>query len=392
MSAPVRPTAAPPRHDLLRASRFDWVLIFAALALSVLGCVLIASAGIGAGDGTGPARRQLLAVLLSLLIAYAITRVEARSLRAWTPALYVVSLLALLLPYTPAGVSIAGARAWVALPIGFTIQPSEFAKLALVCALATTLAGRPRDGAVPNAAVVRALALAALPLAIVLVGNDTGTAMIMTGIVAAVMVVAGVSWRWLAGLAAVTAVVAGAAIALGVLADYQMQRLLSFLDPTADPYGAGLNTLQARIAVGSGGIAGRGLLAGPQTQGGFVPVNDSDFVFSVAAEELGLLGSLIVLLLIATIVWRGLRIAADASDMFGRLVAVGVVAWFGLQAFENIGMNLGVMPVTGVTLPFVSYGGSSMIAAWLGIGLLQLVRLRSSGGAPARLGHTRRGP
>lgn len=373
-----RPRPTLHRRDRLQAARMDWVLIAAALALSLLGCALIASAGSATAVGTSGAKRQLIAILVAVVLAYAVTRLEPRSLRAWTPALYLISIAALLLPYSPMGVSIAGARAWVALPLGFTVQPSEFAKLALIAALAATLATGPRDEVIGNDTVVRALAIAGLPLAIVLVGNDTGSAMIISGIVAVVMVVAGVSWKWLAGLAATGVVVATGAIGLGLLADYQMQRLLSFLDPTADPYGAGLNTIQARIAVGSGGLTGRGLFDGPQTQGGFVPVNDSDFVFSVAAEELGLLGALLLLGLLAVILWRGLSIAFDSRDMFGRLIAVGVVAWFGIQAFENIGMNLGVTPVTGVTLPFVSYGGSSMIAAWLGIGLLQLVRLSSN--------------
>lgn len=369
------------RGDRRHAARIDWVLVAAASGLSLLGCALISSAGAGTDAGSGPAKRQVVAVLVSMVLAYGVTRLEPRALRAWTPVLYLASIVGLLLPFSPIGVSIAGAHAWVALPLGFTVQPSEFAKLALICALAATLAGGMRDETVPRDKVVRALAQAALPLAIVLVANDTGTAMIMTGIVAIVMVVAGVSWQWLAGLAAAGIAAATAAVTFGLLADYQMQRLLSFLDPTADPYGAGLNTIQARIAVGSGGVVGRGLYAGPQTQGGFVPVNDSDFVFSVAAEELGLLGGLLLLTLLVVILWRGLSIAFASRDMFGRLIAVGVVAWFGVQAFENVGMNLGVTPVTGVTMPFVSYGGSSMIAAWLGIGLLQLVRLTSM---PAR--------
>lgn len=373
-----RPRPTLHRRDRLQVARMDWVLIAAALALSLLGCALVASAGSATAVGTSGAKRQLIAILVAVVLAYAVTRLEPRSLRAWTPALYLISIAALLLPYSPMGVSIAGARAWVALPLGFTVQPSEFAKLALIAALAATLATPPRDEVIGNDTVVRALAIAGLPLVIVLVGNDTGSAMIISGIVAVVMVVVGVSWKWLAGLGATGVVVATAAIGLGLLADYQMQRLLSFLDPTADPYGAGLNTIQARIAVGSGGLTGRGLFEGPQTQGGFVPVNDSDFVFSVAAEELGLLGALLLLGLLAVILWRGLSIAFDSRDMFGRLIAVGVVAWFGIQAFENIGMNLGVTPVTGVTLPFVSYGGSSMIAAWLGIGLLQLVRLSNN--------------
>ncbi|MEI2716193.1 MAG: rod shape-determining protein RodA [Candidatus Nanopelagicales bacterium] len=372
-----RPRLALRQRDRRHAARLDWVLLASALALSLLGCVLVASAS-AATTGGAPAKRQFLSVLAAVILAYAVSRVEPRSLRAWSPVLYLVAMAGLLLPFTPLGVEIAGAQAWVSLPLGFTVQPSEFAKLALICALATTLAVGPRDQAIGNDVVVRALALAALPLALVLVGNDTGSAMIITGIVAAIMLIAGVSWRWLAGLGGAAVAVAVAAISLGLLADYQMQRLLAFLDPTADPWGSGLNTLQARVAVGSGGVTGRGLFDGPQTQGGFVPVNDSDFVFTVAAEELGLLGALVLLALLAVLLWRGLRIAFDARDMFGRLIAVGVVAWFALQAFENIGMNLGVMPVTGVTLPFVSYGGSSMIAAWLGVGLLQLVRLASN--------------
>lgn len=365
------------RLHRLRVARLDWVLVAAALALSLLGCLLVASAG-AVTVGSGPAKRQFLALLVALLLAYGLVHVEARSLRAWAPGLYVVSIGAMLLAFSPLGVTIAGAQAWIALPLGLTVQPSEFVKLALILALAATLAQGRRDVAVPNDAVVRGLALAALPLMIMLVGNDTGSALIVTGVVAVVLLVAGVSWRWLAGLAATGAAVSIAAVALGILADYQMQRLMSFLDPTADPYGAGLNTIQARIAIGDGGLLGHGPFAGPQTQGGFVPVNDSDFVFTVAAEELGLVGAGIVLALTAVVLWRGLRIAASAPDMFGRLVAVGVVGWFALQSFENIGMNVGVMPVTGVTLPFVSYGGSSMLAAWLGIGLLQLVRLSGS--------------
>ena len=360
--------------ERLRVSQLDWILVAAPLVLSVLGCVLVSSAGNAAGNA-GLGRRQLLGLLAALMLGYLVTRIEPRSLRAWAPALYLVSIATMFLAFTPLGVEIAGARAWVSLPMGFTLQPSEFAKLALIVALAATLAVGRGGQAVTDRTVVHALAVAALPLAMVLLGNDTGSAIIITGVVAAIMLVAEVPWRWLAGLsgAAVAAVVL--VVSTGLLADYQMQRLLAFLDPTADPTGFGLNTLQSRVAVGSGGAFGQGLFAGPQTQGGFVPVNDSDFVFTVAAEELGFAGGMFILVCLAVIVWRGLRIAFDARDMFTRLVAVGVSAWFAFQSFENIGMTLGITPVTGVTLPFVSYGGSSMIAAWLGIGLLQLVRL-----------------
>lgn len=202
--------------------------------------------------------------------------------------------------------------------------------------------------------------------------------MIMTAITISCVVISGVGLRVvLAGLLTAVALVA-LAVAAGGLADYQVQRFLAFVDPYADPYGYGHNTIQAQLAIGSGGWFGDGLGAGNQTQGGFVPVNESDFIFTVVAEELGLVGGLAVIALLAVIVWRGLRIALAARDLFGRLVATGVVAWFSFQAFENLGMALGIMPVTGVTLPFVSYGGSSLIAAWLGIALLQLVHRSGS--------------
>ena len=356
-----------------RLTGWDPVLTGAALVLSLIGSLFVASAG-----GAGLGRRQVLSLLAALVVCYLVSRVEPRSLRAWAPALYLASLGFVLLAFSPLGVEIAGARAWVALPLGFTLQPSEFAKLGLVLALAVTLAGG-RDSAAPdNRSVVQALALAAAPIALVLIGNDTGSALVITAIVAAVLLVAGVSWRWLTGLAAAGAAVAVVAVTTGLLADYQMKRLLAFLDPEADPTGFGLNALQSRVAIGSGGLTGQGLFAGPQTQGDFVPVSDSDFILSVVGEEAGLLGILLVIGLLAVVLWRGWLIALTARDGFNRLVAVGVVAWFGFQAFENIGMALGIAPVTGVTLPFVSYGGSSMIAAWIGIGLLQLVRRASS--------------
>ena len=152
-------------------------------------------------------------------------------------------------------------------------------------------------------------------------------------------------------------------------------RLTSFLDPDSDPTAAAYNATQARIAIGGGGLFGRGLFEGPQTQGNFVPVNESDFIFTVVGEEVGFVGGVIVILLLSLILWRGMRIALNATDLFGRLVATGVVAWLGFQMFENIGMALGIMPVTGVPLPFVSYGGTSMFASWIALGLLENVRV-----------------
>ena len=199
---------------------------------------------------------------------------------------------------------------------------------------------------------------------------DLGTVLVILSIVVGMLVVAGIRLVHLIALAALGVAAVLAAFVLGLVNDYQIDRLTAFASPDEGARTFGYNTQQARIAIGAGGLLGRGLGQGSQTQGGFVPFNHTDFVFSVAGEELGFLGVCVLLGLLALVLWRGLTIALRARDLFGRLVASGIVLWFGLQAFENIGMNLGIMPVTGVPLPFVSYGGSSMFAAWIGVGLL----------------------
>jgi rod shape determining protein RodA len=165
---------------------------------------------------------------------------------------------------------------------------------------------------------------------------------------------------------------------------YQVDRFLAFTNPELDPRGAGYNTEQARIAVGNGGLFGQGLFDGSQTRSGFVPEQHTDFVFTVAGEELGLVGAGLLILLLSVVIWRALVIARHAEDVFGRVCAAGIACWFGFQAFQNVGMCLGIMPVTGVPLPFVSYGGSSMFAGMLAIGLLQNIHLRSTASLPTR--------
>ena len=167
------------------------------------------------------------------------------------------------------------------------------------------------------------------------------------------------------------------AVKLHVLKAYQLDRFMAFTNPDLDPRGAGYNTTQARIAIGNGGIFGQGLFGGSQTKSGFVPEQHTDFIFTVAGEELGLVGSAVLIALLGVVLWRALRIAMQADDLFGRVAAAGIACWFGFQAFQNIGMCLGIMPVTGVPLPLVSYGGSSMFASLMALGLLQNIHLRS---------------
>jgi rod shape determining protein RodA len=207
---------------------------------------------------------------------------------------------------------------------------------------------------------------------------------VLSATVFGLLAVAGTPKRWLFVLVAGAVTTAVAAIQLGVLKGYQLDRFGAFLDPTLDPRGAGYNTTQARIAIGNGGLFGQGLFHGSQTQSGFVPEQHTDFVFTVAGEELGLLGAGVLIALLGLVIWRALRIAARTDDVFGRLAAAGIACWFGFQAFQNVGMCLGIMPVTGVPLPFVSYGGSSMFAGMLAVGLLQNIHLRSTASLPTR--------
>jgi rod shape determining protein RodA len=359
----------------------DWVLLVTALLLSGVGALLVWSATrekqITMGnDPETYLKRHLLNVAIGLVLSFFVSRLRYSMLRAYTPILYVLSLLGLAFVLTRPPVY--GAKAWINLPAGFSVQPSEFAKIAIVLGMAMILAEK-RDGEdEPRGVdVVQALAVAAVPMALIMLEPDLGTVLVTACAVLGIIAVSGAPTRWLVGIIGSALAVGLVAVQAGLIKDYQVGRISSFLDPSADPASTGYNTVQARVAIGSGGLWGKGLFHGTQTQGGFVPKNSTDFVYSVAGEELGMVGAGAVVLLIAVIIWRGIRIALRASDMFGRLVATGIVCWLAFQAFENIGMNLGIMPVTGVPLPFVSYGGTSMFACWIAIGLLQNVHIRS---------------
>jgi rod shape determining protein RodA len=218
--------------------------------------------------------------------------------------------------------------------------------------------------------VLPAWALGGIPAVLVLAQPDLGTTLVLGAMTIGVVAVCGARWWWT--FAAVLAVLAAVVAALRVplLDPYQVNRLLAFANPSLDPEGIGYQSAQVRLAIGSGGWSGAGLGQGRQTQGGFVPFQETDFIFSVAAEEAGFWGALGVVLLLGFLIIRALWVALVTDDPFGRIVAVGVACWFGFQTFQNIGMNVGLMPVTGLPLPFLSYGGSSMLACWLAIGLL----------------------
>lgn len=386
-------TARPTVPSRQRGSAYwrdlDWVLLAAATAATVFGSVLVWSASrADMASDTDPQsylKRHLVNVVAGMALGFLASRVDYRWLRAYTPIIYGLSVVTLLLPFVPGiGTRIAGARAWIDLPGGFTLQPSEFAKIAVILMMAAILAEKQDSEDEPrDRDVLLSIGVAALPLLIILVQNDTGTVLILGSVALSIIAVAGARTRWVVGLIGGAALAILVAAQVGLLKSYQIDRLTSFINPAVDTGAASWNANQARIAIGGGGITGRGLFEGPQTQGSFVPVNESDFIFTVVGEELGFVGSMVLILLLAIILWRGIMIALRADDLYGRLVATGVVAWLGFQMFENIGMSLGIMPITGIPLPLVSAGGTSMMACWIAVGLLENVRLHGQRVAPA---------
>jgi rod shape determining protein RodA len=361
----------------------DRVLAGAALALALIGAVLVwaATRDIARANGANPQGflyRHLINVVIAAVLMFGASRLDARLFRLFGPVVYLGSLVGLLAVFV-VGTTINGAHAWIRLGAGVELQPSEFMKLGMIVGMAVLFAqrGATRDDQTPTTSdVLLAIGLVAVPLLLVMLQPDLGSAMVLGFAALGVLVAAGVRARWTFGLVLLAVVVAVLAVKGGLLADYQLARFSSFTHPNQDVQGAAYNVTQAHIAIANGGLFGTGLFHGAQTGGGFVPEQRTDFVFSVAGEEFGLVGGAVIIGLFGVLCWRGLRIAL-AADRTGRLIGVGVVCWIAFQAFQNIGMNLGLTPVTGLPLPFVSYGGSSMFAQGLAIGLLQAVHRRS---------------
>ncbi len=404
VATPARPSARRVQitHRQSIWARVDWMLILAALALAGIGTLLVWSAtanddALTGGNPNSYAVRHLVNLGIGTALALLVAATDYRWVRIWTPVVYAASIIGLVLVFVPGvGAEINGSRSWVDLG-GLSLQPAEFAKLAVIVSMALVVAeraesrrpvgeqadrqtaGRPskRSGWMRDLDVVILLSIATVPAVLILLQPDLGTVLVLGATVFGVVALAGAPKRWLFGLVAGVVVGAVGGARLGVLDAYQVDRFLAYIHPNLDPLGAGYNTQQARIAIGNGGLFGQGLFDGSQTQSGFVPEQHTDFVFTVAGEELGLVGATLVIALFALLLWRALRIARGAEDVFGRVVAGGIVCWFAFQGFQNIGMCLGIMPVTGVPLPLVSYGGTSMFVTVMAVGLLQNIHLRT---------------
>jgi rod shape determining protein RodA len=365
---------------------FDPILTIAVAFLLIIGTLLVYAATRNwyAANGLDPEyylKRHVINIAIGSLLAWGTTVVDYRLLRAYTPILWAIGVLGLTAVLIPGiGDEVNGSKAWIGLPGGFQVQPAELAKISIIVGMSMILSERTHDTDSPqHTDVLQALVVAAIPVLLILSQPDMGTVFIIGIAVVTIIAVSGAPMRWVVGLILVVMIGSFAAVKVGVINDYQVKRLQAFVDPSADSQGSGYQLRQARITVGSGGLIGTGLFNGPQTNGRFVPEQQTDFIFTVAGEQLGFLGCGFILILYLTVLMRAFGIARKSNDPYGKLVCTGVIAWFAFQTFENIGMTLGMMPMTGVPLPFVSYGGSSMFATMIGFGLLQNVNARNRG-------------
>ncbi len=360
----------------------DPVLITSVFLITALGAVLVFSATRGPASRFDPLNysfleRQVAFAVLGLVLAVLIAHLNVRLIRAWLPAVY-LGLLALLGGLLIFGESVRGVRAWYT-AAGFSFQPSEPGKVVLIVVLAAVLSTEE----VRTKRLLLALCLAALPLLLILRQPDVGTILVYVVIVAVMIAMSGVELRYIAALAVI-----GISVMVGIfesdrLADFQEDRLqIFYLDEEAivelGPEGAraAFNVDQSQIAIGNGGLSGQGLFQGTQTRSNLVPEQQTDFIFSVAGEELGFRGAGVLLALYALMLFRIWRIAVRATDSFDRLLTIGVMAMFLFQVFQSAGMTMGMMPVTGIPLPLVSYGGSSMLASMVALGLVMGVYRR----------------
>ncbi len=363
------------KDSLLR--KYDWVLLVAVVGLSLIGTLLVYSATQPSADPRSYLIKQLINVALGLVLMVAVSLLDYRQIRMFAPIVYAVAVLGLVVVLSPLGTTVSGAKAWINLPAGFQVEPSEFAKIGLVLVIAVVFGELRDSGRVPgpkHAAGVLALAL--IPVALVEREPALGVIILLLLMTFGMIALSGLRLRWVAAMAVAGALAVLAVFKLHLLRAYQLDRLTAFLHPGADPTGTGYETIHSKIMIGSGGLFGTGFLHGSLVTASFVPNQQTDFIFSVAGEEVGFVGCAVIIALLGLLIFRALRIATRADDQFGLLVASGIALWFGLQAFINIGMTIGIMPVTGLPLPFVSYGGSAMFADMIAIGVLQSVHRR----------------
>ncbi|HEX3542649.1 MAG TPA: rod shape-determining protein RodA [Acidimicrobiales bacterium] len=355
----------------------DLGLAVATIGVALFGLLMIYSATRDKliAQGLDPGyylKRQSAFVVVGIVAMAVVASVDYRRLRDFAPVLYVGSVFALLAILSPLGKRSKGAQAWFQVG-AYQLEPSEFAKIALIVALAGILASY--RGRLGSRELLIVLGLSAVPFALIYKQPDLGTAMVLSAILFGVLLVAGVQTRHLAVLAVIGLVGVTLVIHFGALKKYQRDRLTAFLDSSSNVQ-ATYNLNQSKIAISSGGVGGKGLFKGTQTNLSYVPEQQTDFIFTAVGEQLGLVGSALLLSLFVLMVWRTWRAATTARDATGTLICVGVLAMLVFQIFENVGMTMGIMPIAGIPLPFMSYGGSAIVASFCAIGLVLNVQMR----------------
>ena len=366
-----RAPAAPWRH-------VDVGLALATIGIACFGLLMIYTASRArlTLSGIDPAhyvKRQAVFVALGVGVMVVVASVDYRRLRDFAPVLYGGSVLLLLAVFSPLGHKSKGAQAWFQVGT-YQFEPSEVAKVALIMGLAGLCAGY--KGRLGGRELLIVLALAAIPFALIYKQPDLGSALVLGAILIAVLLVAGLQARHMALLALAGVIGVVAVLQLGVLKQYQKDRLTAFLDSSNNTHASAYNLAQSKIAIGSGGPLGKGLGKGTQTNLSYVPEQQTDFIFTAVGEQLGFVGSALLLSLFMLLVWRTWRAATTSRDLTGTLLCVGVLAMLVFQIFENVGMTMGIMPIAGIPLPFMSYGGSAVLSAFAAIGLVLNVQMR----------------
>ncbi|HEX8478574.1 MAG TPA: rod shape-determining protein RodA [Telluria sp.] len=343
---------------------FDWPLAMILVLILSTGILTMSSAG---ADFPGRVEGQLRNIMLAFVIMWIAANVPPQTLLRLAVPVYTVGVT-LLIAVFMFGIIKKGARRW--LHIGFDIQPSEIMKIAMPLMLAWYF--QSRAGLIKWQSFAVAAALLAAPVFLILKQPDLGTALMVSASGFYVIFLAGLSWKMLIGL--VVAAGASLPVAWSLMHDYQRERVMTLIDPTTDPLGKGFHIIQSTIAIGSGGMTGKGYMKGTQAYLEFVPERTTDFIFSVYSEEFGLVGNLFLLFLYLLLIGRGLMIAANAPNLFTRLLAGAITMIFFTYAFVNMGMVSGILPVVGVPLPFMSYGGTALFTLGLGSGILMSIQ------------------
>jgi len=351
-------------------------LVLSCIALAVTGAFMVYSATRGNNPelyDRSYLNRQFLFVGVGTATMIGSAYVPYRRLRDWVPMVFWAGMVLLFLVLTPLGVERNGTRAWFEFG-SFQLQPSELCKIAYIFMMANYL--ERFNGRLDIRQLGNALLLGVIPIGLILMETDVGTALVFIAITMGMLLVAGAQAKHIFILTVVGVFLAVLVWSSGLLQDYQQDRLTSFIDPESSQTEAAYQQTQAQIAIGSGGLTGQGFGQGQQTRGEFVPEQHTDFIFSVIGEEFGFVGSLVILGLFGIIMWRCMRTARKSPDLLGTLISCGVMTLFAFQMFQSVGMTLGIMPITGIPIPFVSYGGSSAISCFVGIGLVLNVHMR----------------